>query len=257
MFGPPGQRSLLVSVHDVSPAHKERVVSIMSFLFDLGVSQGALLIIPDYHRRWLCTDHPRWCQFITDCSENGWELVLHGFSHLDEGERNKLGWLDRLKAQHLTAGEGEFLTIDQAEAAFRIERGRAILEQAFARSPIGFVPPAWLCSAPAFKALKASGLRFSEDHLFIHDLQNNRKILSPAVTWASRTPIRKQLAIAWARVTTPLYRPLNTLRVALHPGDFDHPDLIESITQVLSRLMSIGFRPRPYTRLLGQPEKVE
>ena len=257
MFGPRRKRSVLVSVHDVSPAHEERVRLIMSFLSNLGVSQGALLIIPNYRRRWLCTDHPAWCQFITGCSKQGWELVLHGYSHLDEGPRNTLGWLDRFKAQHLTAGEGEFLTIGEVEAAARIERGRAILKQAFALSPIGFVPPAWLCSAPALKALKESGLRFSENHLFIQDLQYNRKIFSPAVTWASRTPMRKQLSIVWARVTTPLYRPLNTLRVALHPGDFEHPSLVESIRQMLSQLMSSGFQPRTYTGLLGRAEEVE
>ena len=51
-------------------------------------------------------------------------MVLHGWQHRDDSRH--AGLLASVKARHFTAGEGEFLGLDRAEALRRMRDGRAL-----------------------------------------------------------------------------------------------------------------------------------
>ncbi len=51
----------------------------------------------------------------------------------------------------------------------------------------------------------------------------------PVVTWASRSKSRVRSSLAFAALARTALRPLETLRIAVHPGDTTVPALLDSI----------------------------
>jgi hypothetical protein len=229
----PAGRRLHVAIHDVTPAHRERLDRILALLERLGVDGCySLLLVPDYHRRGRLDGDPSFVRWLRERAEGGAEMLLHGFYHLDEVRH--AGRTARWRAQHQTAGEGEFLGLDVAEARRRLGEGRRIVEEAAGRPIAGFVAPAWLYGSATRTALAEAGFRIAEDHWTIWSPAQGRRLLtSPVVSWASRTPWRLRTSIWWSRPATTLLRPVAVVRVGIHPFDIDHPPLVREIERVL------------------------
>jgi predicted deacetylase len=160
----------------------------------------------------------------------------------------------------MTAGEGEFLSLSQTEAASRMQAGKILLEDILGRPVAGFIAPAWLYGPGALAALDEVGFALAEDHMKVWapgqatlgPLTRDQRVLSrgPVVTWASRSPgrIRSSLAFAaLARIALPV---LPTLRVAVHPGDVTVPALLGSIDATVARFATT-HRPARYATLLA------
>jgi uncharacterized protein len=240
-------RHALLSLHDVTPFHLERLERAERLFEDLGVRRVAYLLVPDYHtgapadtaafRTWCRRDRP----FEVD-----W--ILHGYYHLetdpagDEAERatpgRQPGGLKRALTRRLaTAGEGEFLALGASAADDRLARGMAVFERVLARPPAAFVPPAWLYSPALPEVLRQRGIRFWEDHGSVYDLAGARAVRAPVITWATRTPLRKWTSIAGTPVLGALWRRAPVLRLAVHPFDFDHEATVRSIRAVWGRAL--------------------
>ncbi len=131
---------LLVSIHDVSPAHESEVTRLWDICAKRGISP-ALLVVPDWHGEWPIEDSPAFVNWVRDRAANGSDILLHGERHDEFGLRRSTA--DELRAFGRTDYEGEFLTLDQRAARERIERGVTRL-RALGLPPIGFVAPAWL-----------------------------------------------------------------------------------------------------------------
>src|SRR5688572_4141806 len=113
---------LLLSVHDVSPAHADRVERLVSVLErHAGPFRFAMLVTPDFHGEWPLAAHPRFRAWLRAQAGAGVEVFLHGLRHLDDSRHASLA--ARWKAGIMTAGEGEFLGLDHAEAARRLRIG--------------------------------------------------------------------------------------------------------------------------------------
>ena len=82
----------------------------------------------------------------------------------------------RLRAKYMTAGEGEFLGLSQADASARIREGRSLIEDIIGRPIDGFVAPAWLYGAGALQALSDEGVPLAEDHFRIWSPATGRKL---------------------------------------------------------------------------------
>lgn len=207
--------------------------------------------MPRYHDRCSLPDHPEFVAWLNEARAQGAEVLLHGLTHrAAPGGAPPRGLVPRAKARFLTAGEGEFQTLDQAGTEAALRDGLATLEAALGLRPEGFVAPAWLESEHVGAALRGLGVRFHEDHLWIRDLDRGRRLLVPAVTFTGRSRARALASIGWARaMELALAAPLD-LRLALHPVDFDHDDLVEAI----DRLVTAISRQREwigYDTLLG------
>ena len=100
---------------------------------------------------------------LRDWSDRGIEIFLHGWSHRDAIAH--AGVADRVRARHLTAGEGEFLGLSRGQASTLIGDGRALLEGIIGRPIAGFVAPAWLYGPGARQALVDCGIELAEDHM--------------------------------------------------------------------------------------------
>ena len=229
------ERRSLVSLHDVSPAHAEVVFRAIDHLRSRGVDALTLLVVPDYHHRADLRDHRRFCRRLREELGPRDEIALHGFYHLADPQPAGASVAQKLAAATLTAGEGEFQTLDFDQAKNRINAGLSVLHEALGVRPRGFVAPAWLQNDEVVRAVRACGLDWCEDHWFVAELRSGEQLLAPALSMASRDPVRRGGSVVTSVVGAPLLPSLKTVRLAVHPGDYAHPELIRSLDRVLQR----------------------
>lgn len=242
-------KRLLASIHDVGPG-SEAAVDILAELFDrrLGAARFAMLVVPDHWGRAPLKAAPQFQARLRAWSDAGVEMFVHGWFHRDLAEHTGIA---RIKARHMTASEGEFLGLDEAQALARMEQGKALVEDVIGRPAAGFIAPAWLYGQGARAALRRSGLPLAEDHWRVWDTASERVLVrGPVITWASRSRARTASSLAFAglaRFALPMTR---TVRIAVHPGDVTKPQLIASIDATLTHFVRT-HKPSRYAQILG------
>lgn len=244
------KRRLIVSIHDVAPIHESAIDRLRVLLADAGVASCAMLVVPNF---WGCSPLSSKSAFGTRLrgwAEEGVEIFLHGFLHRDD-QRHR-GLLNRFKAAHMTAGEGEFLGLSAAEARRRIEAGRAIVEDVTGRPITGFVAPAWLYGQGTLAALAEAGIELAEDHCTVWNPVSGRTLVrSPVGTWASRSTVRRWSSLSVAAAIRNLPMP-GVVRLAVHPGDVNHSTIAASVDATVRRLVRTRAVGR-YRDLLPDP----
>jgi predicted deacetylase len=238
--------TLLVSIHDVTPAHADGVARLWALCARHRLTP-ALLVVPDWHGEWPLDRHPDFAAWLRARAAEGGEIVLHGERHDEQGLARSPR--DAMRAWGRTAREAEFLTLDEAAARERIERGLAVL-RALDLEPAGFVPPAWLARDEGHRAVAAAGLAFSEDETSIRDHLSGRRLRSPVVRWSTRTSLRAIGSVAVARGRWVLQRRARLPRVALHPQDLSHPATARSLEATLVRWLA-RHRASGYAEILS------
>lgn len=195
-----------------------------------------LLVIPDWHAQAPVERDPAFGAWARARAADGAEIFLHGERHDEVGSRRV--WRDELRAFAKTNREGEFLTLDYAAARDRIDRGLERL-RTIGLEPMGFVPPAWLARPETHLAAKDAGLAVSEDDGAIYLHRSGARVASPVVRWSARTASRAMVSVAGARLRWALQRGAPVMRVALHPGDLDHPATARSLERELDAWLAI------------------
>jgi predicted deacetylase len=226
-------RLLLASIHDVGP-HFDREISLLAERFErlLGGTRFAMLVVPDHWGLAPLSAAPAFKRKLRGWAEAGIEMFVHGWFHRDQSQH---AGLSAFKARHMTAGEGEFLGLSQAEAARRMADGRALIEDVIGNPAAGFVAPAWLYGDGARAALEQSGFALAEDHWRVWRPATGRILArGPVVTWASRSAWRRQSSLAVAALARAGLQHQAVVRVAAHPGDTAVPALMRSIERTLA-----------------------
>ena len=203
--------SLLVSIHDVTPALAAGVRRLWAMCAARGL-RPALLVVPDWHGEWPLAGHAGFVRWLRERADEGAEIVLHGERH----------------------SPGEFRALDRAAARQRIDRGLRAL-RALGLEPSGFVPPAWLATEEGHRAVGDAGLGFSEEERSIRLFPPGRRVPSPAVRWSARTPVRAWGSVAVARGRWLLQRRARHPRLAFHPQDYAHPGTSRDLRPTLER----------------------
>ncbi len=231
------KRQLLLSIHDVSPVHAERLDRLMPIAdAHAGFGGYALLLVPDFHGKGRIDSDPAFLARVRAMIDAGAEPFLHGFYHLDTSEHQDSG--AQLRAKLMTAGEGEFLGLDAAAARERLREGRDMVEQAIGRSVAGFIAPAWLYSEASRAMVAEEGFAIAEDHWRVWRPADGAVLTrGPVVTYATRTPMRLASSILWSRVAGPVLAGQDVVRVGLHPHDVDSPAIIREIDRFLGSLV--------------------
>lgn len=226
---------LLASIHDVSPRF-EREVDVLAERLSRHVGQRvAMLVVPDHWGSAPIT--PAFARRLRGWGDAGVEMFVHGWFHRDDSTHRGLA---AVKATRMTAGEGEFLGLSQAEALARMRRGKALVEEATGRAVAGFIAPAWLYSAGARAALADVGFALAEDHARVWSPTTGSTLArGPVITWASRTRPRQWSSLAAAAILRRVLQRAATVRIAVHPGDTGVPALLASIDRTFD-----AFAPR-------------
>jgi len=240
---------LLASIHDVGPRFEAEVDLLVDRMeAHVGPGRFAMLVVPDHWGEAPLARAPAFAAKLRRWADAGVEMFLHGWSHRDDSAHadRAAAW----KAKHMTAGEGEFLGLDQAEATRRLRAGRAVVEDAIGRPVAGFIAPAWLYGPGARAAVAAEGLPIAEDHMRVWEPANGTVLLrGPVITWASRSRARITSSLAFAALARRALQPLRAVRVAVHPGDAHVPALLRSIDATLAAFG--GRHAAHYSDLLG------
>ena len=226
-------KQLLLSIHDVTPAHGERIARVEAELAALtgGSATYAMLVVPDFHGRAPIAGDRAFQAWLRGRRAAGVEMLLHGWSHRDDAPT---GW----RARHMTAGEGEFAGLDEAEARRRLRDGRALIEDIVGAPVGGFVAPAWLYGPGALAAVAAEGFAVAEDHMRVWSPATGRTLArGPVVSYASRSRGRMASSLAWSRVATTVLAGLRTVRVALHPHDVDKAPLVAELRRAIAAFL--------------------
>lgn len=225
-------RSLLASIHDVSPGMEREIDRLAGLLMDtLQCSRFAMLVVPDHWGRHPIRSGSPFASRLRTWADSGIEMFVHGWYHKDTVEHHGISGL---KARYMTANEGEFLGLSYSEAARRMEDGRALVEDIIGRKASGFIAPAWLYGPGAIDALRDSSFAIAEDHMRVWIPQTGQVVArGPVITWASRSTARTTSSLAFAALARRVFHPLRTVRVAVHPADVAKESILSSIKTTL------------------------
>jgi len=229
----PPDRRLIVSIHDVGPRFEAQVDALADRLGRLlGQMRFAMLVVPNHWGEAPLAGNRAYQAKLRRWAEAGVEMIVHGWFHRDDSAHGNA--LTRLKARHMTAGEGEFLGLDRTEALRRMADGRRLIEDVVGRAVTGFVAPAWLYGEGARAALVEAGFAIAEDHLRVWRPATGEVLArGPVITWASRSRPRVASSLAVAALARRALDAQRVVRVAVHPGDTGVPSLLASIDRTL------------------------
>lgn len=240
-------KRLLASIHDVSPRFEAQIDVLADRLEGhLGSPRFAMLVVPDHWNGAAVAGDAAFAARLRGWADRGIEMFVHGWSHRDDAAHSGA---DAIRARHMTAGEGEFLGLSEAEALARMRRGKALVEDIIGRPVAGFIAPAWLYSDGARAALAEAGFARAEDHMRVWRPADGAVLAKgPVITWASRSRprIASSLAAAWA--LRKVLRGAETVRIAVHPGDTGVPRLLTSIDRTV-RAFARDREPARYADL--------
>jgi predicted deacetylase len=236
-------KSLVVSIHDVSPSTRGRTEQILGDLISAGVGRVSLLVIPDHHHRGLISEDPAFSQWLKAECHRGNEAVLHGYYHLRENRKTDGLWT-RLIARSYTAGEGEFLDLAKVPARHFLDLGRASLETCGVNVS-GFIAPAWLLGEDAEQAVREAGFQYTTRISTVVDFQNQSVHRSRSLVWSVRAGWRRSCSLVWNALLFQSIKRSPLIRVGIHPPDWDHPRIRKQILQILGKALA-ARRPMTY-----------
>lgn len=228
-------RSLVVSIHDVSPLTREATARMLAELAEIGVRRVSLLVIPDHHHKGHFIDDPEFCAWLRECAEAGHEVVIHGYYHRRD-QRAGETFRQKLATRYYTAGEGEFYDMSGADALRIISQARQEFRHV-GFDPQGFVAPAWLLSDGADRALQRLGIGYTTRLGGVFDYATGVNYASQSLVWSTRSALRRLISRFW---NAHLFRRLEAcplLRIGIHPPDLQHRAVWRQIKELTTRAL--------------------
>jgi predicted deacetylase len=219
-------RQLAVALHDVEPATFERCALIRDWLDDLGVDRATLLVIPAPDLHPFDDRRPDLARWLEERVRAGDSVAQHGFQH----RQTRSAAAPRQLLARLQGGRAaEFPGLDPDETHRAVHAGLRLLRAAGIDAR-GFVAPAYAYTGALRQVLTAT-FDWWAGVWSVHDHNGGRR--SPALSLGTSGPIRRVLSPPFVRAGALL--PQRTVRLDLHPADFDHPRHVLALEWVLRR----------------------
>ena len=226
------ERTVCIVLHDAADATRAASMRTLAAVRDVaGDAPVTLLAVPRYHGAAPSSELEAW---LSERSQRGDELALHGLIHLDESPPR--GWVDGLRRSHYTRGEGEFWPLSRDEALTRIDAGRAW----FARNgwPLaGFVAPAWLVGPGAWEAIAARPFEYTATLRQLVHLPGRVTVTSQSVVYSTSSGWRRASSRLWNGFVARMESGSPLLRIELHPRDADFSAVKLSWQRILERAL--------------------
>ncbi|MHA1247472.1 MAG: DUF2334 domain-containing protein [Candidatus Thorarchaeota archaeon] len=205
-------QTVLLSLHEVTPAFEDDVVMTCDLLEDLNISSFTLLVVPFYALRRANTfeRHSTFAEYLLSLDK---ELSVHGYAHITKsGAPHEF---KRLKADRLTS---------------RMKTAVALFTRTFGKPPPGVVPPSWLAPSRLTTIAKDLGMRYCVIENTVNVLSNDRRfqVADRIVSSGSN-----RLSLDTALVEMELGGPL---QIAVHPLDHRNNNMFEILADLKDRL---------------------
>ena len=251
---------LIVSLHDVHPGSREQIQRQRFDLNQAGIRSLSHLVVPEFHHGPSSFHDPALSQWLGEQQASGDELILHGFYHDRQGQRESLG--DLFWTRLYTNQEAEFYSLSEPESRERWKKGREGFELQGWRTR-GFIAPAWLIHSGLVDCLSSAGFDYSVVYEGILNLKGGSKTSLhriPTLCWSSRAWWRRQSSLVWNgfRFQTFLSQGID-FRVSLHPLDVDYPFIWGQVMTMIRQAVRMGYQPVTYgeyqEKLLGRSEE--
>lgn len=223
-------RSLVVSLHDVSPHTFAACRRIVETLEEIGVKRCSLLVVPDHHHRGHFLDDSDFCQWLKELVARGHEAVIHGYYHR-RTRRAGEGVIAKLTTRVYTADEGEFFDLERSTAAELVSKARDEF-RTLGLEPSGFIAPAWLLSEQAEQALIDLGIRYTTRLGSVLEFPDRRKTESQSLVWSVRSGWRRVVSLGWNAFLFGRLQSNPLLRISIHPVDLQHPAIWKQVLQL-------------------------
>lgn len=144
-----------MSVHDASPKFQKELEIIFDKLKEIKIKNKSIAIVPNWGYKWDIRKYPRFIWLMKKQEKEGWELLLHGYTH---SHPKYVPWYNIF----FGIKEGwEFYALNYDETKQLILKGLKIFEEVFGFKPIGFIPPNWRLSKKGYKAIKDLGFDYT------------------------------------------------------------------------------------------------
>jgi len=229
------QLRLCIALHDVAAATWPQCTALLAMLDELGRPPLTLLAVPNYNALGPLAATPDIVRRLQQRIAHGDEVALHGYFHRDDGARPRTP-ADWLRRRVLTASEGEFSALPRVEASRRLNAAWKELGSVLAPMQ-GFVAPAWLNGADTWSALRDSPFRYAATRDALIMIEGMRRVAAPAITVSARSRWRRAASRVWLRTLCKSTASVPLLRVALHPADAEHADVIDDWRRALRLLL--------------------
>jgi uncharacterized protein len=218
--------ALLVALHDVEPATFARCTRIRSWLADRGVERATLLVIPAADLHPFDDRQPDLAQWLQARGREGDAIAQHGFQHRQVARAPAPR---QLLARVQGGRAAEFVGLGEEETRRAVRSGRRLLKLA-GIEPHGFVAPAYAYTPALRSELTGS---FDWWASLFRVWNGHRGPFTPALGLGTSGTVKRALSPMvlrlGSRATT------GTLRVDIHPADFDHPRHVRALDAVLRR----------------------
>lgn len=241
------RKSLIVSLHDVHRRSSAEVIRQKETLHDWGVDTASVLVVPEFHHDSRSIErHPGFIDQLSRWQDEGYELVPHGYYHDRYGLKQSLKNI--FFTRFYTNNEAEFLDLPMAEAEARIKRGRNMFRR-FGWHIYGFIAPGWLMSPRLPELLRRLGYLYTNTLTEIIPLHGDKPAPpepAQSLCYSTRSSWRRQASLLWNQRLFAQLRKATTVRLSLHPRDFNHRPLRGQIERIVKTALNDGFRPTTY-----------
>jgi predicted deacetylase len=226
--------ALCVSIHDVAPHTWSRCKQWLHEIHAVADIPVTLLVVPNYHR-YRYYNQPQFDHILEDRLEQGDELALHGYSHLDENAAPSTYW-NKFVRHSYTQGEAEFYAIEPGEARKRLQAGLAWFNHN--HWPItGFVAPAWLLGDGAWQALSEFPFKYTTTLRKFFLLPERICLDSQSLVFSARNGWLKHVSYARNSILQQTNRNAPLVRLGLHPNDILQPDIVKHAQRLIANLL--------------------
>jgi predicted deacetylase len=224
------ERTIAVALHDVEPATFDRCALIRDWLSDHGIGRATLLVIPAPDLHPFSDRRPELARWLDDRAYAGDAIAQHGLRH---AQGRRASPLRQALARVQGGAATEFVGLDEEETHNAVQAGRRVMRLA-GLEPRGFVAPAYAYT-PALRRELARAFDWWAGLLGMHGPAGDarRWAAAPALTLGTSSTLKRALSPLAVRGGAALAG--RTLRLDLHPADFEHPRHVLALESVLRR----------------------
>ncbi len=212
---PVEDKTVLFSLHQVTPAYENDVVTTCDWIKEMGINSATILVTPMYGMKKsnLLERHDLFADYLKSL---GLELSLGGYSYTSK-----------------SGNPDEFRTLSQDKMVSRIRSAISLFERGLNKRPAGFVPPTWQAPLRLVDAVRLTGLNYCAIENRLFSISDGRTMLTSAHLVSNGT---KDIDLMHMLVEIELGGPL---QVAMHPLDHKNRRMLDLITELRDRL---GYR---------------